>query len=539
MNISNINLYIFTLYLISVIIAINGIIIFILTGSLIISFSYFPVQLFIYQLIAGNITISFLTDVLLPSLIGYFYLLFFISIITWIIRRNISDSWLDQIRTYGHKFSIKRLAISLVISLVELILLKNYYLFFGSLLSSIGFSFFGEITDVPLVLLSWIIFPYSISPKIRTENKGICIGKIVGVLSKGSILDSSLGNITTTSKYKWIKLNQDFCVNFSNSKNFNSIIIGTSGSGKSSLATLISKKLNVSFTIFDLHGEYSIPNAVKIDMSKVTINPLSLFGRSPKERALEVSYMLKSLFNLGNIQTIELSNLILEAYMEKGIDPDDMDTWKNPTPNFRDLLLLLERKKKAAITSQDISKYQSIEPYLIFLSSTIFTQNNVNIIDILEKNCVLDFSTIPTNEVKHIVMETILKGIQSYMYLEKFPDIRKMIIIDEAPFLLSKDSSRELINRLFSEGRKFGFGFVVISQTVDYVKDLFGNAYLTFVLNVLEPRESEYLSRYFGGQDNDMYLAVYETLQKLPRGFFIVRDLLGRFIYLVQADFGE
>jgi hypothetical protein len=96
-----------------------------------------------------------------------------------------------------------------------------------------------------------------------------------------------------------------------------------------------------------------------------------------------------------------------------------------------------------------------------------------------------------------------------------------------------------LIERLLAEGRKFGFGFLLISQSVDYLKDVIPNAGLFYAFNIVEPGELEYISKFFGGSDLDMYYTLYETFPKLPRGVFVTRDLLGRFIYLVQFYEGD
>ncbi|MCG2909902.1 MAG: ATP-binding protein, partial [Stygiolobus sp.] len=139
-----------------------------------------------------------------------------------------------------------------------------------------------------------------------------------------------------------------------------------------------------------------------------------------------------------------------------------------------------------------------------------------------------------------IIIETILRSIQSFMYrVQKSDSLRKLIIIDEAPFILSKDSGKELLERLFAEGRKFGFGFVLISQSIEYVKDLIPNSGLFFSFNVVEPRELDYISKFFGGSDQNVYKAIYETLPQLLRGYCLTRDLLGRHIYLVQLDKGD
>lgn len=524
-----------------VIFFLDGILVEFIFTSLVMVILYYPLILFTYSLFQQqSLSFFFLLDLLTFSS-TYFISALFIGFIGWFIRRNMSDTWFEQLSLFGYRFKpkIALIGFTLVIAIYFFLFYGNLPLIAGSMLNVIGISLFGDYYDLPLVLLSWFATPYSLTPRGEISKQGICLGNILGILSKSSIIDSSVIRVNSSRKYRWSGIKANYCIDFSKTKNYNIIIVGTSGSGKSNFAKLLVSKLSVNFLVFDLHGEYYLNEVKRVDVSQISVNPLSLFNRNPKERALEIAYMLKSLFNLGNIQAIELTNLIVEAYAEKGLDPDDPSTWSQNPPTFRDVLLLLERHKKNALSTQEINKYQSLEPYLQYLSSTVFQSNSINFEELLNSSYILDFSRVPTNEVKYIIMETILKSIQSLMYSRKSTKIENLVIIDEAPFLLSKESGKQLIERLLAEGRKFGFGFLLISQSVDYLKDVIPNAGLFYAFNIVEPGELEYISKFFGGSDLDMYYTLYETFPKLPRGVFVTRDLLGRFIYLVQFYEGD
>jgi len=526
--------FVYILVLMSIFGVLNSVLSFILFDSILMSFICLPMFFVIYSIVfAQNLEeINFILQFqyYFPS---YIITTIIIFLIYSLIKRNFYDYLFDELKKAKINFSIVRLSIGLLISFVfYLFLFRNFVLLAGSLLSSIVVSLYGFYYELPLVALNWITLPYLVVPKQKMPESKLVIGKIVGKLGRGGIANSSF--YTSDPIYKWISYNGIYSINFQESKNYNIVIIGTSGVGKSTLAKKIVKNLEVSYLVFDLHGEYDINGAEKIDASSISINPLSLFGRSPKERALEVAMMIKSLFNLGNLQSIDLANLILEAYMEKGIDETDKNTWNLPPPTFRDLILLLEKKKKMSATTQDLARYESIEPYLQFLSSAIFSNSTINIESILEKNVIIDFSKLPTNETKYILMETLLKSIQSYMYISGISNLKKIIIIDEAPFLLSKDSGKQLLERLLAEGRKFGFGFIIISQSTEYVKEVLANVSHYFVFNLIEPKDLDYASKLIGGSDSHYYSVIYETLQKLPKGYCVTRDLLRGEIYLLK-----
>ena len=528
----NTNYPLYTVTLTAIIVALNGIASFILFDSILMSFICLPTFFVLYSVIFNQNFYQFsLTFIYYAPY--YIIVSLFVYFIYSFIKRNFYDYLIDELKKTKINFSLTKLGIGFLISLfLYWFLFRNFLFLIGSFLDTIVISLYGFYYELPVVALNWITLPYLVIPKQKVHGNNLVIGKIVGKLGRGGIINSSF--YTSDTVYKWIKYEGNYSINFLESKNYNIVIIGTSGVGKSTLAKKIAKNLAVSYLIFDLHGEYNIDGAEKIDASSISINPLSLFGRSPKERALEVAMMLKSLFNLGSLQTIELVNLILEAYMEKGIDEIDKSTWDRPLPTLRDLLLLLEKRKKMASASQDLIRYQSIEPYLQFLSSAIFSNSTINVNDFFTRNVIMDFSKIPTNEIKYIAMETLLKSIQSYMYSSGISDLKKIIIIDEAPFILSKESGKQLLERSLAEGRKFGFGFIIISQNTEYVKELLANVNHYFIFNLIEPKDLDYASKLIGGSDPHYYSVIYETLQKLPKGYCVTRDLLRGEVYLLK-----
>ncbi|WP_246263917.1 ATP-binding protein [Metallosphaera tengchongensis] len=325
-------------------------------------------------------------------------------------------------------------------------------------------------------------------------------------------------------RYKWIPSEGEYCVDYSKLKNYNSTIVGSSGYGKSTVAKKIVSKLNANYIIFDIHGEYSDIPGERIDVSKTSINPLSLFGKSPKQRSLEVATMLKSIFNLGSLQTMEISNLLLEAYEEKGIYEEDPDSWLLRTPNFRDLIILIEKKKSLYNNSQMINRLEGLESYIRFLDSNIFN-SDYNFNKIFNNKIILDFSNISVSYIKYILIESILNLIFSRFNEEKSDKLRNLIVIDEAPFILSRESGRMLVDRIFAEGRKFGYGTMIISQYSKELDKVINNSAIVLSLGMREPSELEYMSKVIGGEHGEAQRTVYEMIMRLERGLIATRDL--------------
>lgn len=95
------------------------------------------------------------------------------------------------------------------------------------------------------------------------------------------------------------------------------------------------------------------------------------------------------------------------------------------------------------------------------------------------------------------MIETILRNLRDYMLRRGQSDFWKVFVLDEAPFVLSKETGRDIVERIFAEGRKFGIGMIVVSQSVEYVKKkLMNNSASFFIFQLSEPNEVDYIVRF-------------------------------------------
>ena len=75
-----------------------------------------------------------------------------------------------------------------------------------------------------------------------------------------------------------------------------------------------------------------------------------------------------------------------------------------------------------------------------------------------------------------------------------------------------------MLARLLVESRKYGLGFIIISQQpLDLDEAILANTWLKFVFSLQEPRNIEYITRIMGVRDQDLHtiikgLDVGETL---------------------------
>ncbi len=495
---------------------------------------YSPLTSLMYLLGVSTVFSVFGIDVLNPfNVTAYLFGLSSASFILFLVRRSFSDMLISSMSKAGRlrisrksPFLLPILAIGIAIFLI---IARDTLLLIGFIADFVVLSFSHDIRQYPLLLMSWLSFPLIAFSLRETPSEGVLLGHVSKILVR-----SSSGLRFRGNTYSWIKAgNLEFRINMKDKKNFNLVVSGASGSGKSYLVKQLIKQLGVSFTVFDLHGEYPSEGARRIDMSKTAVNPLSLNNTSPRKRSLEVAYMIRSIFNLGNLQTIDLFNLISETYMENGIDEEDPRTWSQRPPTFRDVLLYLERKKRLSMSSQDINKLSSLEPYLVFLSTEVFSHDSIDLEEVFENSVVLDFSMVSANEIKYIMIETILRNLRDYMLRKGQSPLWKMFVLDEAPFVLSKETGKEVVERIFAEGRKFGVGMIVVSQSIEYIKKLMNNSASFFIFQLSEPNEVDYIVRFLAG-DSDAYSLIHDTALSMQRGEFVTRSDRGD-IFLVRS----
>ncbi|ADX85668.1 ATP-binding protein [Saccharolobus islandicus] len=526
------------LLVIPILMIIFSVVITLMFSSIIVSFLYYVTAIAYALIISNNVDFNLILSTFL-NLLGYYALAtIVIGAILGISRRSFPDEILLNISRLNVNISKNKIiygGLFVVVSfLVFYEVLSNLFLFIGSMASFVLTLLVSNDLVFPLIILSWFSFPFLFTQlaTYSIKEKGIELGYIEGILAP------SLVNRISNTKYGWRKFsNLKFHLNFDESKNYNIVILGTSGSGKSSLAkSIIGKFSDISYLVFDLHGEYEIESGERIDISKNSLNPLSLNGASPRQRALEVAYMLRSIFRLGNLQTIDIFNIIMDTYAEKGIDENDESSWNSTPPTFRDVLLMIERRKKLVENSQDLSRLSSIEPYIQFLSNQILSGNSLDMKKIFEGNIILDFSKVATDELKYILIETILRDFRNYLYRRGISRLWKFLVIDEAPFILGKETGLEIVERLFAEVRKFGVGMILISQITENIENIFQNSSYIFIFNVVEPKELDYLSRALGGSDRDRYEAIYQAIRSLERGHVVTISGDSRDILLVKLN---
>ncbi len=343
----------------------------------------------------------------------------------------------------------------------------------------------------------------------------------------------------------WRSYREPIVIDFDQLSNRHISIFGASGTGKSSLAKKIAiqlyKRYSIPFLILDHHNEYidliyEAPSDVQVlEADKISINPLDLEGRSPRERAIELADIIQSIYGLGYIQRNILEELIMKTYERHGIFDNDSSTWSRPPPTFYDVYRTLEEQLEERIIEQNRVAYEKLRAYIRMLLSNIFAETRLQPHILFEKPCIVLLASLPSDQAKALYVDTLMYKLINTMYRIR-GEHRLTIIIDEAHILFRRGRSRGLISRLLMESRKYGIGLIVISQQpLDLNESVILNSATRIVFNIREHRNLDYITRSIAGYMHGQKInAIKLAISNLPQHRFVAN--IGNRLYIVNSE---
>lgn len=267
-------------------------------------------------------------------------------------------------------------------------------------------------------------------------------------------------------------------------------IIGRSGTGKtqftkSLITQLVQESKNnidgkkIDILIFDYKKDYVKPdfveatNAKVLDLEKLPINPLALFGdtpRLPTHTGRTLTTTLSKAFNLGNVQRNTLKNVIQEAYSQKGIDSSDKSTWSLSAPTLNDVWEIYSERED---TKQD-SLYAALDDLIDFEIFESDVSKTKSLYDVIDGVTVVNLSGFDSN-IQDLVVAILLDLFYVQMHKNgsskvngDLIQITKMILVDEADNFMSKDFDN--LKKILKEGREFGVGTILSTQELTHFK---------------------------------------------------------------------
>ncbi len=261
--------------------------------------------------------------------------------------------------------------------------------------------------------------------------------------------------------------------------NYNGLILGTSGGGKSVTAKLFilrNQLRGVKTMIIDPQGEYleltTKYNGQVVEISrdsKTIINPFDLMGQDLGEKMLSLIDLFKIMCgDLTEVQKNILDKVIQTVYEKKGIIHSNPETWNRTPPIMEDLYNELIREKKTA-ARQERMTYEALENrFRIYAKGTFSFINKQTNLNLSNDLICFNIAQMP-NQIKPVMMFLIMDFVHKKMQKDRE---RKALIIDEAWTLLRYAEHSKHIFELIKTARKFGLAILIITQEV---QDLLGS----------------------------------------------------------------
>ena len=176
-------------------------------------------------------------------------------------------------------------------------------------------------------------------PKTARELK-LALGFSTAVLARGKTMSYKFngkgGNMIFEERAFWKRQDKEIVLYPSREPNPHIIIVGMSGFGKSTLLRSMLRDINRGGTptiIFDAHDEHECHRKALggrvHDSSCSGVNILDLDGYTVSARIAELTNLLKSVYSLGYVQAMRLSQCMWYMYRKAGAKGKDAPILQN------------------------------------------------------------------------------------------------------------------------------------------------------------------------------------------------------------------
>ena len=280
-------------------------------------------------------------------------------------------------------------------------------------------------------------------------------------------------------------------------KNPHLITVGGSGSGKTETLKAIMLELKqhkISSLILDFHNDFKVfaDNLVQID--KATLHPLEVqINEKPLDVCYKVSKMIASVFSLGDVQEAIIREAIKVFYTKSNIKDlkkeNDGTIELLPFSFFRDIIF------DTPIKNQGVPKL--LAKISVLFDVDLFMEadgTSISLDTIIKNLSVIELLKFPTDEVKALVADLLLKKLINHLYIKgKSEDYWLYVIIDEAHRMMYPGSPVELLLR---ESRKYGVGIILASQRpTDFSETILANAGTIIAFQESLDKDAVFLSK--------------------------------------------
>ncbi|MCH4814341.1 MAG: DNA import protein CedB [Saccharolobus sp.] len=262
--------------------------------------------------------------------------------------------------------------------------------------------------------------------------------------------------------------------NIAKSQNTHLLIVGPTGSGKTEfliwLSTLLSVIYGGTIILFDIKGDikhrlskYKVPFQL-INPLFYRLGLLDEYEIPIKIKLLQIEKILLNSFRLSKFSSsilyTYLNRLIDTSYLKYRIKWKDLEKYLNELNDFQ-LKYYLSKLINILSSMED----SELPPLLNGIS-----ENEINVIDL---------TLIKSEEIKRLIIYSVLQEVYNKFSLEKIYDIpRVFLVLDEAWTILKNESEDyPIVVDLVKRGRGHGISIIMATQNLEDLGDL-ANIYL-------------------------------------------------------------
>jgi hypothetical protein len=288
--------------------------------------------------------------------------------------------------------------------------------------------------------------------------------------------------------------------------NRNVVVVGASGTGKSTLAKELASKLadlGIATVVFDVHGEYcgELRGFKCLDAAELSLNIFKAVSEEGvRQRVDFLVDVVTDLYALGSLQRIALSKALLETYKERGESAD--------LNNLLDLVLRASQGEVNLGVSQAVVK--SLVPYVENLVYA-FRSGRVRVEDLADSEVVLDLSRL-SDGVAQIVVEIVLEELFA---LAQRSGRELVVVVDEVHRFLRRG---RVLQKVFREGRKYGISAVVVTQDPQSIpRDIVLNSAIVVAFALPEVATARYIAKLVAPENPRLGERIASKLMTLPQ----------------------
>ncbi len=296
-------------------------------------------------------------------------------------------------------------------------------------------------------------------------------------------------------------------------------VLAKTGGGKSYLTGVIIEELmknDVTVIIFDPHGEYEsmkYPSKYSKDMDRFGVTPRGypdkIIKISPEKGDIDLK------FTLSQINIKELLGLMNLSDARSYFIPlrKAVDSLRLKTAEY-DVDDIIKELKEI----DDSSLAQSLERELKYLKSlNIFSKRGLKVDEIVRKGkvSVIEMKGIPP-DIQQFIVERLMYVLFEARKKDRIPPC--LVVVEEAHNFApqqGKSLSSKIMRTVASEGRKFGFGLLVVTQRPAKIdKNVLSQCSTQLILKVTNPNDLKAIAN---SVENITPTSVDE-IQRLPIG---------------------